>query len=34
MNKETLVKAGLITAGLAGLGYFAYRFIKEMKLLN
>lgn len=31
MNKETLVKAGLITAGLAGLGYFAYRFIKEMK---
>lgn len=31
MNKETLVKAGLITASLAGLGYFAYRFIKEMK---
>lgn len=31
MNKETLVKTGLITAGLVGLGYFAYRFIKEMK---
>ena len=31
MNKETLVKAGLITAGLVGLGYFTYRFVKEMK---
>lgn len=31
MRKETLVKAGLITAGLAGLGYFAYRFVKEVK---
>lgn len=31
MNKESLVKAGLITAGIAGLGYFAYRFVKEMK---
>ncbi len=31
MNKEALVKAGLITAGIAGLGYFAYRFVKEMK---
>lgn len=31
MNKETIVKAGLITAGIAGLGYFAYRFVKEMK---
>lgn len=31
MNKEALVKAGFITAGIAGLGYFAYRFVKEMK---
>lgn len=29
MNKEALVKAGLITAGIAGLGYFAYRLLKR-----
>lgn len=31
MNKKTLVKVGLITTSIAGLGYFAYRFVKEMK---
>lgn len=31
MNRKTLVKAGLIVTGIAGLGYFAYRFVKEIR---
>ena len=31
MNKETLLKAGIVTAITAGLVYFSYRFVKEMK---
>ena len=31
MNKETLLKAGIVTTITAGLVYFSYRFVKEMK---
>ncbi len=32
MDKEKLLKAGILTALAAGVGYFAYRFVKETKL--
>nr|DAR94845.1 MAG TPA: hypothetical protein [Caudoviricetes sp.] len=31
MDKEKLLKAGILTALAAGVGYFAYRFVKETK---
>ena len=31
MKKETIITAGLVTSAVAGLAYFAYKFVKETK---